>query len=238
MCALIIAGALFLSEPFLLLLFVAGTCTGVLLPDIHMSRPKSMNFRSIAWLLVQFPRRVCTPLLCRVYAGAGLPDHDPSDKRLTHAIPGTLFVFACTCAVLYIPALFTGSGIVKEAVLVFLSGILLGMALHLVEDLCTRKGIFPLYPFRPENIAGSIRPCDRTDPRIGQYHIQHCMVLAGFFGLESLGLLAPGLFLPVSILSIGICLGTMVYLSEVSLKAPSAMQGTSGLPAPARAPGK
>lgn len=238
MCALIIAGALFLSEPFFLLLFVAGTCTGVLLPDIHMSRPKSTNFRSIAWLLVQFPRRVCTPLLCRVYAGAGLPGHDPSDKRLTHAIPGTLFVFACTCTVLYIPALLTGSGTVKEAALVVLSGILLGMALHLVEDLCTRKGIFPLYPFRPENIAGSIRPCDRTDPRIGQYHIQHCMVLAGFFGLDSLGLIAPGLFLPVSIISIGICLGTMVYLSEVSLKVPSALQGTSGLPATARAPGK
>lgn len=218
MCALILCSAFFLSNPFMMALIIAGTCIGVLLPDIHMTRPRHHVFRTIAWLIVQYPRRICAPVLCRIYAHTRYPVTDPADKRLIHSIPGALFVFVCTCAILYIPAYATGNALVTKSAAAFLLGVILGMVLHLVEDLCTRKGIFPFFPFNPWTIAGSIRPCDKTDPRIAQYHIQHCMVLLVFFGLDSMGILAPELFLPLNSIGLTLCLGTMVYFSEVSIR--------------------
>jgi hypothetical protein len=233
MCALILCSAFFLSNPPMMGLVVAGTCIGVLLPDIHMSRPKHLTLRTVAWLIVQYPRQICAPLLCRIYAYTRHPVPDRSDKRLTHSLPGVLFISACTGTLVFIPVYATGSVIAGPAA-IFVSGIILGMGLHLAEDLCTRKGIFPFFPFSPWIVAGSIRPCDRTDPRIARYHIQHCTVLLVFFGLESMGILAHALFLPLSIAGVGICLGTMVYFSEVSIRQNSGLSGDVKVPLPAK----
>ncbi len=235
MCALILGSAFFLDNPFMIALVISGTCIGVLLPDIQMTRPKPHRYlRMIAWLIVQYPRRICAPALCRIYARTRHPVQDPADKRLLHSIPGVLFVYGCTCAFLYIPAYATGNALVTGPVAVFLGGVILGMSLHLVEDLCTRRGIFPFFPFSPWTIAGSIRPCDKTDHRIAQYHIQHCTVLLIFFGLESQGVLAKELFLPVSILCLGICLGTMVYFSEITIRRDSGDAGDVKTPLPVK----
>jgi hypothetical protein len=233
MCALIACSSFFLSNPFLMALVIAGTCTGVLLPDIHMTRPKHLTIRTFAWLIVQFPRRICAPLMCRIYACTRYPVPDPADKRLTHSIPGVLFIFVFTGAFLYIPALLADRALAGW-IAIFLWSILLGMGLHLAEDLCTRKGIFPFFPFSPRAVAGSIRPCDRTDPRIARYHIQHCTVLIVLFCLESEGILAPVLFLPLSVAGIGICLGTMVYFSEVAVRQDRGAAGIIKAPSPAK----
>ncbi len=233
MCALILCSAFFLSNPLMMVLVIAGTCIGALLPDIHMTRPNHLTFRTLAWLIVQFPRRICAPLLCRIYAHIRHPVPDPSDKRLTHSIPGVLFIGACMWTLVYIPVNAAGSVLTVPAA-IFMSGVLLGMGLHLTEDLCTRKGIFPFFPFSPWTVAGSIRPCDRTDPRIARYHIQHCTVLLVFVGLESLGILAHALFLPLSIAGVGICLGMMVYFSEVSIRQNSGLVGDVKVPSPSK----
>jgi hypothetical protein len=230
-CALILCSGFYLSNPLMIVLVVVGTCIGVLLPDIHMTRPKHLTFRTVAWLIVQFPRRICAPLLCQIYAYSRHPVLDSADKRLTHSLPGVLFIGACTGAFVYVPAYVTDS-ILAGSAAIFLSGVLLGLGLHLTEDLCTRKGIFPFFPFSLWTVAGSIRPCDRTDPRIARYHIQHCMVLLVFFGLESMGILAHALFLPLSITGVGICLGTMVYFSEVSIRQNPVMSGDVIVPSP------
>lgn len=218
MCALIVSSAFFFSNPGLMLLVTAGTCIGVLLPDIHMTRPKHFKLRSFAWLIVQFPRRICAPILCRIYAHTYHPVQDPGDKRLIHSLPGALFVFACTAALLLVPTYVIGNSFVTGEIFVFLAGVILGISLHLIEDLCTRKGIFPLFPFSAWTIAGSIRPCDRTDPRIGQYHIQHCTVLLVFFGLDSTGLLAPPMFMLLSVFGLSVCLATMIWFSDVAVR--------------------
>jgi len=66
-------------------------------------------------------------------------------------------------------------------------------------------------------IAGSIRPCEKTDPRIGQYHIQHCTVLLVIFGLDSTGLLAPPQFILLSVFGLSVCLTTMIWLSDAAV---------------------
>jgi len=234
MCALILCSAFFLSNPLMMALVIAGTCIGVLLPDIQMTRPKHHTLRTVAWIIVQFPRRIYAPALCRIYSHTRYPVTDPADKRLIHSIPGVLFVYACTCVLLFIPSYATGNVLITRSAAAFLGGVILGMGLHLVEDLCTRKGIFPFFPFSPWMVSGSIRPCDKTDPRIAQYHIQHCTVLLVFFGLDNLGILVPELFLPLSIAGLGICLGTMVYFSEISIRCDPESTGDVKIPTPAK----
>src|SRR5208337_3537019 len=138
------------------------------------------------------------------------PVPDPADKRMTHSLPGVLFIFVFTGAFLSIPAL-----LVDRALAGWIA-------------------IFPFFPFSSRAVAGSIRPCDRTDPRIARYHIQHGTVLIVLFWLASEGVLAPALFLPLSVAGIGICLGTMVYFSEVSVRRDSGLAGIIKAPSPAK----
>ena len=54
----------------------------------------------------------------------------------------------------------------------FLGGCILGLILHLVADICTKKGLVPLYPFTEDyRICGSIRPCNKEDFRIRLFHL-------------------------------------------------------------------
>ena len=144
-CALIVFSPLIFSNPLIVAIIGAGTCLGAILPDIHMSRPKHFSLRTLAWGVVQIPKILCALALGRIYARWGDPISDPSDKRLTHSLPGVLFIATCASVFLYIPALLANSAYAGYIGL-FLGGIFLGMGLHLAEDLCTRKGIFPFFP--------------------------------------------------------------------------------------------
>ncbi|MFY9749750.1 MAG: metal-dependent hydrolase [Methanoregula sp.] len=236
-CALIVCSSFVFKNPLLVIIFCFGTCIGAILPDIHMSRPKKFVFRTLAWLVVQLPRQLCAPVLCRISACTGYPATGPSDKRLTHSIPGILFITACAGLFLYVPAISVDRAVAGDVAL-FLAGLLLGMGLHLAEDLCTRKGIFPFFPFSREKIAGSIRPCDETDPRISWYHIQHGSILLLLLFLESTGIIAPALALPVSLAGLTACLGIMVYFSDVAIRKDPGPAGTVRMSFPVKSTGR
>lgn len=91
------------------------------------------------------------------------------------------------------------------------------MSLHLIQDLCTRKGITPLFPFSEMEVSGSIRPCDRYDPRIFRFHVQHFIAacLIYFTGLPP-G--KPAFFLPaLGSVCAALCLIVMVRQSCVEI---------------------
>lgn len=234
-CALIACSSFIFSDPLLGVIVCTGTCLGAVLPDIHMSRPRHLSFRTLAWIVVQVPRRLCAPFMCRIYARFGYPIVDPSDKRLTHSIPGVLFIVTFAGILLYVPVDLVNSPC-AGFVTVFLGGILLGLGLHLAEDLCTRKGIFPFFPFSMQKIAGSIRPCDRADPRITCNHVQHCSVLIIILWLESTEIVTHFLFLPVSITGIATCLGIMMYSSAITVRQDSVQAGMIAVSSPAQSP--
>jgi hypothetical protein len=233
MCALIISSAFFFSNPGLVCFVTAGTCIGVLLPDIHMTRPKHFKFRSLAWLIVQFPRRIYAPLLYQIYAYMHHPVQGPGDKRLSHSLPGAFFFFACTAALLLIPVSVLKNASVTDAIFVFLAGVLLGILLHLIEDLCTRKGIFPCFPFSIATVTGTIRPCDMIDLRIGQYHIQHCAVLLTLFVIDAAGILSSLWVMSLSIAGLLFCQVTMIGFSEVTIHPVKPQNDKQQLPLPA-----
>ena len=216
MCALLVWSALFPSEPWLIAAGLAGACAGAVLPDFHMKKPRKAGPLTGAWILTRFTKFACVPamlLACSVIL-PGKPDR--GDKRLTHSIPGIGVIAAMLSGVILVPALISGIAAVLAFSTVFLAGVALGLCLHLAEDLCTMKGISPLFPFSTSTLCGSIRPCNSADRRIARFQAQHASVLGVFLALHATGLLPVPLLRDLSLPGLCILIGWMVYLSDVS----------------------
>ena len=236
LASLLLCNSFLFTTPHVVFILCAGTITGSLLPDIHMSRPKKNGLRTLAWALVQLPRKATSVFPYRLTVSCGLPVTGPADKRLTHSLFGILFLALCAGLLLCIPVslvipLWTGPA------LLFVAGLSLGLGLHLTEDLCTRKGIFPFFPFSQEKIAGSIRPCDRADPRIAWFHVQHALALLILLALNGTGILAPSLAFPAGVAGFAACQGLMIYSADVRIlqdPAPAGMAQPVEMPLPGR----
>jgi len=214
-CTLILCSALVPADPVLIAMICAGACTGAMLPDIQMKKPQDFQVRTIAWIITRLSRFVITPLICRAYLAFSGQIVHADDKRLTHSVPGVLSLWIGIAGFTIVPVIiFTGriGGYLSAG---FLAGVMLGMTLHLLEDLCTKKGITPLFPFSSVRISGSIRPCDTADRRIAQFHFYDCSVACIILGFDLLGTWHGVAPIPVSIFALGSCLGMMIWSSDV-----------------------
>ncbi|MDD1704579.1 MAG: metal-dependent hydrolase [Methanoregula sp.] len=216
-CSLIAGLAIVPWDLFLLILLAAGTCIGVILPDIQMKAPKRITALTPAWMITRFARLICVPVICSSYRLIPGIDAPQCDKRLTHSVPGILFIFLIIAGIQYSIVLFLGASPQFASAPLLLAGILLGLCLHLAEDLCTRKGITPLYPFSTLRLSGTIRPCDTRDGRIRQFSIQHGLVLAGFVGLRIAGLIPEREITLAALLGLILCTGLMGICSSVKV---------------------
>jgi len=219
LCTLILCGALVPSDPVLIAVICLGACIGAILPDIQMKKPQGFQIRTVAWMFTRFSSIVCTPMICWSYHALSGRTFHTGDKRLTHSVPGILSLGAIFAAFLLIPALILMNSAALYLPAALLCGVMLGMVLHLVEDLCTRKGITPLFPFSTIRISGSIRPCDTADRRIAQFHFYHCSVAGIIIGFQFLGNWPGTSSVPVCLFALGSCLGMMIWSSDVSISA-------------------
>jgi membrane-bound metal-dependent hydrolase YbcI (DUF457 family) len=217
LCTFILCSALVPSDPILISVICFGALTGAILPDIQMKKPQGLKVRTVAWILTRFSSIICTPVMCWTYSALLGSRFHPGDKRLTHSIPGILFLGFILAAFMVIPAFILMGSTTRYLFAALFFGAMLGMALHLVEDLCTRKGITPLFPFRTTRISGSIRPCDTTDRRIAQFHFYHCSVAGIVLGFQFLGNWQGTASVPVCLFGLGSCLGMMIWSSDVSI---------------------
>jgi hypothetical protein len=204
-------------SPVVTIVICAGAGTGAILPDIQMKKPRCFQIRTFAWMITRFSRVLCTPLISEMFRHLTGQDLNPGDKRLTHSVPGILFLWAVPALLLFVPS----SLILDSAELyipaAFLGGVMLGLILHMVEDLCTRKGITPFFPFSTTKVFGSIRPCDSTDRRIAQFHYYDFSVAGIVLAFQYLG---TGPTLPaeyICLFGLGSCLGMMILSSDVEI---------------------
>jgi len=217
MSTLILCSALVPVSPVLILLICTGAGIGAILPDIQMKKPGCFQVRTFAWMITRFSRHVCMPLLCQMYRNLTGQDLDCGDKRLTHSLPGIVFLWTVPAVLLLVPASILMDSAALYIPAAFLGGLMLGLILHLAEDLCTRKGITPIFPFSTVKIFGSIRPCDSTDRRIAQFHYYDCSVAAIILAFQYLG---TGPAIPaesICIFGLGSCLGMMILSSDVQI---------------------
>ena len=160
------------------------------------------------------------PLMCLLYRRLLKINAEPGDKRLTHSVVGIFWYFSLLSGIAYTLLLLSEHAVPVPVVTGFLGGLLMGMLLHLAEDLCTRKGITPFYPLNETRIVGSIRPCDVFDNRILRFHFYHGTVLFFFLVfLYAVHWTVSGL-IAFSILCLGICIASMVRQSDVRIFLP------------------
>ena len=219
LCCLTLFGFTGRSDVFFLLFLLTGTVTGVILPDIHMTKPRTLRPKTMAWYLVQAGRNTCLPVLCRGSEVLSGRRADPSDKRCTHSFFGVFVYFAVIAIVMSGIAWLSGDPDLRPVVEVFLAGLSLGMVLHLVQDLCTKKGISPFFPFNETVIRGSIRPCDTLDPRIFHFQVQQAVILGFVWAMQFFS----NPFIPPLLWGVpGTCTGiiSMVRQSEVRVITP------------------
>ncbi|PKL69851.1 MAG: hypothetical protein CVV30_00290 [Methanomicrobiales archaeon HGW-Methanomicrobiales-1] len=231
-CTLILCGALVPSAPFLILVICLGACTGAILPDIQMKKPHGVQIMTVGWMVTRFSSILCTPVICWLYhALSGRSFHD-GDKRLTHSVPGILLLWLVLAVVLLVPVFTLMGSATRYLAAAFLCGVMFGLILHLLEDMCTRKGITPLFPFSTTKVSGSIRPCDTSDRRIAQFHFYHCSVAGIIVGFQFLGNWQGITSIPVCIFALGSCLGMMVWSSDINITGEPAEYGATGIRIP------
>jgi hypothetical protein len=214
---MILCSALLPSDPALILTIVSGALAGAVLPDIQMKRPRDAPARTIAWIVTRFATAICVPLMCRMYPALTGHEISPRDKRLTHSVPGILFVWGIAAGILFVPAAVLAGGRAASFSAAFLEGLMLGLVLHLAADLCTRKGIAPAFPFFTASISGSIRPCDTTDRRIAQFQIFHGSVAGIIMAYQYLDTGQEAVSVPVCIFALGSCLAMMIWSSDPAI---------------------
>ncbi len=214
-CTLILCGALVPFDPVLILVICLGACTGAIMPDIQMKKPQGIRIRTAAWMITRFSSILCTPVICWLYHALSGRSFHSWDKRLTHSIPGILFLWLVLAVLLLVPA--SVMDLLPYRPVAFLCGAIFGLVLHLLEDMCTRKGITPFFPFSTTKVSGSIRPCDTADRRIAQFHFYHCSIAGIILGFQFLGNWQGMVSVPVCIFALGSCLGMMVWSSDVCI---------------------
>lgn len=217
LCTLILCSALVPAAPILIFAICTGACLGAIMPDIQMKKPRGFRIRTLAWIVTRFSRVLCMPLICLSYRFLAGITSDPDDKRLTHSLPGITLLWAIPALLLAIPLSILVSDPVPGPASAFLGGLMLGLVLHLVEDLCTRKGITPLFPLSTLRISGSIRPCDTADRRIAQFHYYHCSVAAIILGFQYLDTVQGFSVITLCLFGMGSCLILMIWSSDVGL---------------------
>lgn len=225
LCAVIPGTALAEYDPGLAIVLTVAVCTGVLLPDIHMTRPRQNSPRTLAWGIVQAGRLICVSPMCTAYRRLPAAPFDPRDKRLTHSLTGIFWYSAVYAGIAGISVALTGNhGMLLPAV-IFGLGLIAGMFLHLIQDLCTRKGIVPFFPFSTTKICGSIRPCDIFDRRIFRFHVWHGLVLSLFLIIVYTTPMPVFDLLACAGIALCACIGYLPAVSEVIMERGSSADG-------------
>lgn len=214
LCTLILCCAFFRGSLILGGLVVTGALAGSILPDTQMKKPSQLRWLTLAYNLTRFTDKISVPVMRGIY-GLILRDRfEPTDKRLTHSIPGIFFIFLSVATLLTIPAIVSGNTTIDLLIGAFLAGFALGLSLHFVMDLCTRKGVFPFFPFSTLRIKGSIRPCDTGDRRILYFHLTCILALAVMIALVIREPAGSYLIRTAGILGFVFCTGTMILFSQ------------------------
>ncbi len=199
----------------------SGVCIGVVLPDIQMKKPRTFRALSLAWILVQVFKRTVLYLNIHLYQYIFRIQPESDDKRLTHSLPGVVFLTGMIVCILVIIMWAFPAPLATHSLKFFLAGIIAGLVFHFLEDTCTKKGMYPFYPFNETyHISGSIQPCNTKDPRIRLFHIQAIAIVVAIILLYGSGLCPEYLKWPVSVSAMGICILLMIYKAEVRVVCP------------------
>ena len=156
-------------------------------------------------------------MICWLYHALFARTFHPGDKWLTHSVPGIQFLWPFFIASLVLSTFVVISSNALYHTVALLSGLMLGMVLHPLKDMCTRKGIAPLSPSNNAKVSGPIQPRDATDRRIAQFHFHHCSVAGMIPGFQNPGNWQGITSVLVCLFTLCSCLVMMIWSSDVTI---------------------
>lgn len=102
---------------------------------------------------------------------------------------------------------------------VFAACIIIGLLFHFLEDICTMKGLCLIYPFNETyKISGSIRPYNKEDFRIRQFHILTGVAITVMIMFYYTGLYPEYLKWSLSVGTLVVCIVIMFCNAEVRME--------------------
>jgi membrane-bound metal-dependent hydrolase YbcI (DUF457 family) len=225
LCVLTLAVAGVPGNPWQAGIFLAGAICGSMLPDIHMKKPSRPRFLTVAYYITRFSEHACMPVMKWLSEKLLKTPVASGEKRAAHSLAGLVFIAATIGVMAIIMVVIPGHPIDPVIAGTFFFGVVLGLLLHMIADMCTKKGIAPFYPFSNIQLSGTIRPCNPDDWRIAGYHAGLCIVLIVLVTLTNGGY--PGTIrIMAAFIGLVACIGAMLYCSHVRVTRGESSSGT------------
>lgn len=158
-------------EPVMVTVILIGVLIGSLLPDVD-AKDSKINYMDIPWLFATVMDHMVIPVIRWFHSRKNIP-YDARHRGSLHTV-FSVFIYSLVFLLfgLILVTLINGfllhdwlnfSLYMYAALLV--GGLIFGSVLHLLEDGCTRSGVYPLQPFDQRHIRGGISTSDRQDNR-------------------------------------------------------------------------
>lgn len=198
----ILFGWLFFQNPFFFIAISFGVFIGCLLPDTDLEKSKIDRMKGIPGFFGMITKYILNPLVAMIFELLLKKSIDQSHRGVTHTIYGIL-TYCLIIEGISIPILIIfGMWGFIAGYSFFVFGLFFGGMLHLMEDSCTKTGIFPFYPLNENRkYSGNISTFDLNDMRPKFY---------------ALFLLIVSVFLFIVQIYSGFPLGVYIFLSVVS----------------------
>jgi len=168
--ALLLFGAWLFQEPLLIAVGLIGVLVGSLLPDTDApdSRIYYMKIPSLFGNAMDY---LVIPVIKFVFRKKKF-DYNPEHRGSLHTVFAvTVYsiaftVFGIILLTFHNAFIFQDWNLISYLyLLMFTFGLFFGGVLHLMEDSCTKSGIFPLYPYNEWYLKGGISTGNREDDR-------------------------------------------------------------------------
>jgi membrane-bound metal-dependent hydrolase YbcI (DUF457 family) len=218
LCTLILTAAGMPGNYLMEAVIISGAVAGSVLPDIHMKKPSRLRLLTAAYYLTRFSECVCLPVmkyLCRNLLNTPVAGRD---KRAGHSLMGISSIFVTLTGFAFISVL-VGRDLISPVIAgTFLCGVVIGLVIHMIADMCTKKGITPFFPFSEVQISGTIRPCNPDDLRIARFHTGLCLLLIVMVTLAGDSACPEMIRHLTAVLELVLSILTMLYFSKTTMK--------------------
>jgi len=145
---------------------LCGVFIGCLLPDTDLPRSKIDYMEGVAGFFGMISKNLLNPLIAKIFECYFKKPIDQSHRGITHTIYGILAYCLLIEGLSLLILFLLGFGPLMLMYSFFVLGLILGGVFHLLEDSCTKMGVFPFYPVNPnKKYSGSISTYDFTDDR-------------------------------------------------------------------------
>jgi membrane-bound metal-dependent hydrolase YbcI (DUF457 family) len=162
------------------LIILCGVFIGCLLPDTDLPRSKIDYMEGIAGFFGIISKNLLNPFVAKIFEYYFKKPIDQSHRGITHTIYGILAYCLLIEGLSLLILFLLGFGPLMLMYSFFVLGLILGGIFHLLEDSCTKMGVFPFYPVNPnKKYSGTISTYDLADAR-PKYFSSSLLIVAAF----------------------------------------------------------